>query len=124
MTAAREAASLIDNWDEYYNDVPAGRWSLMFDPAPTAAMLAVLGSAFKFWFFAQHAIDATASLTTISQQDRGLLILRAQVEAMRELSIRNAGKPVQMRDGFSGQPRNSTPAALADMLMRTFAEAR
>ena len=100
------------------------QWWLNFDPAPSARHIAVHGSKFDFWYYAQHGIGATAADTTIGQQDRGLLILRAQVEAMRELSIRNAGKPVAMRDGMSGTPRNSTPAALAETLMRMFVEAR
>lgn len=102
----------------------AGQWWLDFDPAPTARQIAVHGSKFDFWYFAQHAIGTIASDTTINLQDRGLLILRAQVEAMRELSIRNAGKPVSMRDGLSGQPRNSTAAALWKDLLDHFNGAR
>ena len=122
----------IKPWDPAYpGKVPrvsasfdAQQWWLDFDPAPTALQIAVHGSSFTFWYYAQHAIGADAVDTTINAQDRGLLILRAQAEVMRELSIRNAGKPVQMRDGLSGQPRNSTAAALHESLMRQFVEAR
>ena len=100
------------------------QWWLNFDPAPSSKQISAHGSQFDFWYYAEHAIGTLAADTTINQQDRGLLILRAQVEAMRELSIRNAAKPVALRDGLSGQPRNSTPAALADSLMRTFTETR
>jgi hypothetical protein len=31
---------------------------------------------------------------------------------------------VQMRDGLSGTPRNSTPAALHELLMKLFRETR
>ena len=102
----------------------AGQWWLEFDPAPTARHLAAYGSKFDFWYFGQHSIGALATDTTVALQHRGLLLLRAQVEAMRELSIRNAAKPVQLRDGFTGAPRNSTPIALAESLMRAFVEAR
>lgn len=100
------------------------QWWLNFDPTPTAQQICVHGSQFDFWYYSSHAIGEVAADTTLNPQDRGLLMLRAQVEAMRELSIRNAGKPVSMRDGFSGQPRNSTAAALSDTLMRSFVEAR
>lgn len=100
------------------------QWWLNFYPAPSAKQISAHGSKFDFWYYAEHAIGTLPADTTINQQDRGLLILRAQVEAMRELAIRNAGKPVQLRDGISGTPRNSTPAALAELLMRTFTEAR
>ena len=48
----------------------------------------------------------------------------SQAEAMLELTLRNAAKPVQLRDGLSGTPRNSTPAALHATLLAMFAEAR
>lgn len=100
------------------------QWWLNFDPAPTARQISAHGSQFDFWFFAEHAIGTLAADTTINQQDRGLLLLRAQVEAMRELSIRNAAKPVTLRDGYSGQPRNSTAAALYTELLKQFEATR
>jgi hypothetical protein len=100
----------------------AGQWWLNFSPAPSGRQISVHGSQFDFWYYAQHTIGELPEGTTIGLQDRGLLILRAQVEAMRELAIRNAGKPVAMRDGVSGQSRNSTPSAMADALMRQFLE--
>lgn len=102
----------------------AGGWELVFDPAPTALMVAALGSSCRFYYFAQHAIGELAADTTVAEPDRGLLLLRAQAEAMLALAIRNAGKPVQLRDGLSGTPRNSTPAALHQTLLQLFIEAR
>jgi hypothetical protein len=99
-------------------------WSLVFDPAPTCTQISTLGGECKFYYFAKHAIGANAQDTTVNAQDRGLLLLRAQAEAMLALGMRNAGKPVQMRDGLSGTPRNSTPAALHEVLMRLFKEWR
>lgn len=99
-------------------------WSLAFDPAPNERLIGLLGAECKFWYFAKHQIGAEAAATTVNPQDRGLLLLRAQVEAMRELAVRNTNKPVQLRDGLSGTPRNSTPAALHEVLMRLFWEWR
>lgn len=101
-----------------------GQWWLVFSAAPTGKQISAHGSRFDFWYFAEHAIGMEAASTTINAQDRGLLLLRAQVEALRELAVRNAGKPVQLRDGFSGQPRNSTAAVLHETLMRQFEAAR
>jgi hypothetical protein len=98
----------------------AGQWWLDFDPAPSSRAVAVWGSKFDFWFFGTHAIGDAAVDTTINAQDRGLLILRAQVEVMREMSIRNAGRPVAMRDGFSGQPRNGHAAVIWKDLLDHF----
>ncbi len=97
-------------------------WALVFDSAPTALQIGVLGGTFKFWYFARHVIATEAVNTTVSEQDRGLLLLRAQVEAMRELAIHQANKPVRMNDGLSGTPRNSTPAALHRALLDLFRE--
>lgn len=124
VSAVREDAQPVTDWDEYYAEWPYGRWRLHFDPAPTALHLACLGTSCKYWYFAVHRIDAAAAQTSVSPQDRGLLLLRAQAEAMLALSLRNAGKPVQLRDGMSGTPRNSTPAALAQQLMDLFWGAR
>lgn len=93
---------------------------LVFSPAPTATQISAWGSTFKFWYLALHSIDADAANTTVAPSDRGLLLLRAQVEAMRELALHQANKPVSMRDGLSGTPRNSTPAALHRELLNLF----
>lgn len=100
-----------------------GNW-LAFEPAPSAAHIAIRGSTFRFYYFGQHAIDADAASTTVHLADRGLLLLRAQAEAMLELTLRNSAKPVQLRDGLSGTPRNSTPRALYEALLAAFMEAR
>lgn len=101
----------------------SGQW-LGFEPAPSAEHIALRGSACKFYYMANHAVGADALDTTVAPQDRGLLLLRAQAEAMLELTLRNVAKPVQLRDGLSGTPRNSTPRALVDALLALFAEAR
>lgn len=100
-------------------------WAIVFDPPPTAAHIATYGSAFKFWYFGTHSLglDSEAE-STLAPADRPLLLLRAQAEAMREMSMRNVNKPVSLRDGFSGTPRNSTPAALFQVLLQEFEAAR
>jgi hypothetical protein len=92
-------------------------WALVFDPPPTARHIATYGSTCRFWYFATHSIGAEAADTTLAPADRPLLLLRAQAEAMRELTMRHVHKPVSLRDGYSGAPRNSTPAALYEALM-------
>lgn len=93
---------------------------LHLTPAPTAAQIAMLGDTYKFYYFAKHVIDPTAALTSVQPSDRGLLLLRAQAEAMKEMAMRNIKKPVAMRDGMSSAPRNGTPSALFDILMKQF----
>jgi len=93
---------------------------LVLTPAPTYRQIGLLGSSYPFFYEAAHHIGETAGETTIAPSDRGLLILRAQAEAMRELSIRNVTLPVAMRDGFSSQPRNGTPSHLYAALMAEF----
>lgn len=101
-----------------------GTWALAFDPPPTARHLAVYGSTFKFWYFGTHSLGLDAVDTTLAPVDRPLLLLRAQAEALRELSMRNVNKPVALRDGVSGTPRNSTPAALYQALLQEWQAAR
>lgn len=90
---------------------------LHLTPVPTALQLMVLGSEFRFYYFGAHVIGDNAADTTLGAGDRFLLLLRAQAEAMRELTMRNIKKPVQMRDGLHIAPRNMTPAALHKELM-------
>jgi hypothetical protein len=99
-------------------------WSLVFDPAPTMAHLQAYGSTFRFWYFGLHALGATPENATLAAADRPLLLLRAQAEAMRELAMRNINKPVALRDGISGTPRNSTPSALYQQLLAEWEAAR
>lgn len=101
----------------------AGARLIVFNPAPSAAHIAALGSAFDYLYRAAHAIGDTAAGTTIAAGDRGLLLLRAQAEAMREMAFRNISKPTQMRDGYTSQPRNGTPAALYVALLDEFERA-
>lgn len=93
---------------------------LHFLPAPTAAQITALGAAFKFYYFAAHSIGAAAVDTTIQAGDRGLLLLRAQAEAMKEMAMRNIAKPVSLRDGMSQGPRNGTPGYLFEQLLKMF----
>lgn len=99
----------------------AGVRRLIFDPPPSARQIAVLGPDYPFRYLAVHTIHASdGAQTTIPPGDRGLLLLRAQAEAMQELALRNVAKPVQLRDGMNQQPRNGTPAYLFEALMQQF----
>lgn len=100
-------------------DPTAGR-ELHLDPAPSAAQIAQFGASYRYYYYAGHQISATAAQTTIQPADRDLLLLRAAAEAMKELALRNSKKPVQLRDGLNSAPKNSTPAALADWLLKEF----
>jgi hypothetical protein len=102
---------------------PAGTFWLSLQPAPSAHQINVLGAAFRFVYFAKHSIHTSAALTSIAPADRGLLLLRAQAEAMRELAIRGSKKPAQLRDGYSGVPRNATPGYLYQQLLDEFTQA-
>jgi hypothetical protein len=118
-------------WDDCYpKDLPklsivelSGVRKLRLNPAPTAAQIGWYGSTYDYFYAASHVLSDTPGATTIDDRDRGLLLLRAQAEAMKELATRNIGKPVQLRDGMSYGPKNGTPAALYDQLMREFERA-
>jgi len=98
----------------------AGSLQLHLIPAPTAAQIAVLGADYRFYYYARHLVGVAAADTTVRAADRGLLLLRAQAEAMKELAMRNIKKPVQLRDGISSSPRNGTPSYLYEALLDQF----
>jgi hypothetical protein len=99
-------------------------WALHFDAPPSDKHLAAYGRTFKFWYFGTHSLATDAANSTIAPGDRPLLLLRAQAELMRELSMRGVNKSVSLRDGYSGTPRNSTSAAMFQALLQEFNEAR
>lgn len=101
----------------------AGVRTFLFNPAPTDAHIVALGATYKFIYRAAHSISATAASTTVQADDRSMLLLRAQVEALREVALRNSAKPVAMRDGLSGAPKNGTASYLYEALMREYEEA-
>lgn len=106
--------------DAYVVEV-AGVPALSLRPAPTATQISALGATYRYYYAARHTIHATdGAQTTIRAGDRGLLLLRAQAEAMRELVFRNIFKPVQVLDGMSTRTRNDTPAAIHKALMDEF----
>lgn len=102
---------------------------LQLTPAPSADQIAAYGAAYTLYYLASHQIP-DAGDTTITERDVDLLLLRAKVEAMRELAIRNHNKPVSLREGGGlggsaggSQSRNATAPALYDAFLREFNEA-
>jgi hypothetical protein len=100
-----------------------GTRKLQLDPPPTSGQISLLGAEFRFYYYAAHVIDTETTKTTVAAADRGLLLLRAQAEAMKEMAMRNLMKPVMVREGMSSVPRNGTPAFLYRTLMDEFTEA-
>lgn len=92
-------------------------------PGPSGFQISALGAEFRFYYYAAHSVNASAALTTIQPGDRQLLILRAQVEALRELAVRNVTKPIVMREAMTSQARNGTASYLYEKLLSEFREA-
>lgn len=93
---------------------------LLINPAPTAAEIGALGETYRFYYQARHVVDAVEANTTVPEADRGLLLLRAAAEAMRELALSGVTEPVQFHRGVGATPKNSTPQALHSALMEAF----
>ncbi len=92
---------------------------LMLNPPPSAEQIGVFGAAYPYYYFAAHAITTDPATSTLQEKDYDLVILGAQVEAMRETALRNAHKPVSLGQGSAGgsATRNMTPAALYTQLL-------
>ncbi|MGI9278193.1 MAG: hypothetical protein ACR2PX_00975 [Endozoicomonas sp.] len=88
--------------------------------APTAQLIAQLGSVFSFTYYARHTLGDTSEDTTVHPSDRDLLLLRAQAEAMKVLSIRYADKTISSKQMISGAARIGTPAALYKEFLSEF----
>lgn len=84
---------------------------------PTGGQIDLMGSEFRFFYFANHHIDEDGSKTTVSESERNLLLLRAQAEAMKWLSMRNVDKTVSAKHAISGASKGGVPAALYRILL-------
>lgn len=84
---------------------------------PTRGQIGLMGSEFRFFYFANHHIDEDGSKTTVSESERNLLLLRAQAEAMKWLSMRNVDKTVSAKHAISGASKGGVPAALYRILL-------
>lgn len=100
-----------------------GTRELWLNPSPSAAQITDLGSAYKFYYFAGHQVGALAADTTVQAGDRHLLLIRAAAAALQELAHNGITKPVQLGNaGVGGMPKNGTPGALADQLLKHWQE--
>lgn len=88
-----------------------------FSPVPSQRLVNVFGSVYRYTAVVTHRLADTASETTFWAEDLPQLVMRAQVESLRALAVRNAHKPFTTRDPSQSQTRNGTPAALAQMVM-------
>lgn len=93
---------------------------IVLQPPPDRRQVEALGGSVRMFYRADHETSgagASEEVTTLAESDIDLVILRAQVEAMRELAFRNVTKPVELRGGGLSQPRNGTPGALFSDLL-------
>jgi len=114
----------LQQWNLPIGPLPGvflGDGFLLLMPAPNAAQVRVFGSAFTFTYLAAHAVTDAAETSTLTDADKNLLLLRAQVEAMREMTMRNIHKPVSLRSAGAGAvPSNMQPAALYEKLLAEY----
>lgn len=99
-------------------------YRLALDMPPSANALSVCGHTMQFFYTADHQVtdEAAGNLnaTTIPAQDRDLLILRMQSEAMLQLSFNRVGK-TNVRDPINKMTnRAGLPSVLAADLLALF----
>ena len=99
----------------------AGSKMIALSPPPSATHITDLGVDYKFYYRALHVIGVAAIDTTVEEADRSLLLIRACAQAMNELAANNVTKPVKLGNaGVGSMPKNGTPAALGESLMKLF----
>jgi hypothetical protein len=98
---------------------------LMLHPAPSALQISAFGADYPYYYLAAHRVPASGP-GTVTDRELDLVLLRAKVEALRELAIRNNNKPVTLRGGTGGAGTspgaNTTPAALYERFLREYQE--
>jgi hypothetical protein len=105
-------------WDPgYITRLPVVRNTqskIMFSFAPTANMIAILGSSFDYFYLANYVL--TDEESTVPDTALPLLITLAQAGAMQLLMVRGATNPVAIKPGV-GRIAKAAPAEVFDMLM-------
>jgi hypothetical protein len=91
---------------------------LVLSPPPSAAQIAAFGATWRYYYLATPVLTDAGS--TLKEGDRDLIILRAMVEATRELVNRNLHKPVQLSPGSGSYPSNQTPASWHQALLAEY----
>lgn len=119
--------SIRQPWDNDYLGIPPlirqvdgdpdPRWRLSI--APTANQISAWGPTIPVRYQAAHEISATA--VTARDSDRGLVLLAALIEALRDLS--NETAVVQLHKGITGLPTAGTPAYLYERLLQEWERA-
>lgn len=101
-------------------DLPA---QLRVSPPPSDVQITAFGASMPFYYMAAHSLPDTGA-TSITDRELNVLILRAKVEAMRELSIRSSMKPTTLRAGQgmgdASMSKNMTPPALFEAFMKEY----
>jgi len=121
----------INPWaDNHPGPLPRARVSrtasgqrITLTPAPTRHQIITLGSTYRFYYAASFWTGSTSDDLSLDGTDRGLILLRAQAEACKELALMNVSRHVETRTSVSG-PRNQTPRSLYEMLMTEYRRSR
>lgn len=102
---------------------PAAAPQLRLSPPPTQDQVSAFGAAMPYYYLATHALP-DAGDTSITDRELNLLLLRAKVEAMRELAISASQKPVTLRVGQgmgdAVMSKNMTPPALYEQFLKEY----
>lgn len=116
---------IVPPWQQPAGALPIARLSdkdsvpvLVLSPPPSAAQIDAFGSAWRYYYLATPVLTDAGS--TLKEGDRDLIILRAMVEAARELVNRNLHKPVALSPGSGSYPSNQTPAGWYQMLLAEY----
>ena len=106
------SSDFISHWPEYYSVDNKIHLSIK----PSSAQILAAGTQATLFYNAKRTVES------LSEFQAHLVVLRAMAEAMRLESVRKSNKPVQLRDGHSPGPKNSTPSALYQAFLQEFRE--
>ena len=118
----------IEPWaDNYPGPLPRarvlhenGQPVLILSPSPSQQQIHALGGTYRFYYAASYWSGQASDPVQFEQEnDRNLLLLRAQAEAMRELAMQNITRPVETRTNIA-MPANATAGAIWERLMAEY----
>ena len=105
-------------------DLPGTPYRLALSESPSEQDLSICGVDFQYFYTAKHQVSdddtGTPGATTVEDKDIFLLLLRMQVEAMKEMALNRIGRANVRDPGNKGKTRTGSPETLKKELEKEF----
>ncbi|AWL12814.1 hypothetical protein HMF8227_02362 [Saliniradius amylolyticus] len=98
-----------------------GSYALCFNQAPSLGHIQCFGREYHYLYYAEQSVNENGDLL-LPRTELDLVMLRAQAEAMKELSMHHSNKTVSANNSVASPAKNDKPIYVYQQLMAEFEE--